>query len=285
VKPAPILGGLVAGVLILAGIWYFERPTPAVAPATPPAAAAPAPEAREAREAAEKPEAPETPAPLARSSSPEPATGVKPAPVVPKRARDRDVSKPSPAGVAPEPASRVPLPTVGTAPQTQPQQSQAQQSQAQQSQPQQQPQPQRQPQLQQRPQSELQPMTSPQSSSSASSPTGTSRPVLKRLETPHPPLTMDDPPPPSRSATPRLYKQAYNGPSSGNLKYSGPAVIQNGEIVFRNLPDTNLRLIYDRNAWDGRLSPDGDGSQKLVMRSLKPGSQKKCEVKWEVSGH
>jgi len=131
-------------------------------------------------------------------------------------------------------------------------------------------------------------MTSPQSASPSSQPTGTSRPVLKRLETPHPPITVEDTPSPSgsRSATPRLYKrEGYSGPSSGNLKYSGPAVIQNGEIVFRNLPDANLRLIYDRSAWDARLSPDGDGSQKLVMRSLKPGTQKKCEVKWEVSGH
>lgn len=74
----------------------------------------------------------------------------------------------------------------------------------------------------------------------------------------------------------------YNGPPAGVLKYAGPPVVQNGEVVFAGLPNLPLRLSYDAKAWDHRLLPQRDGTQKLVMRSLKPGKQSKCEVRWEI---
>jgi hypothetical protein len=95
-------------------------------------------------------------------------------------------------------------------------------------------------------------------------------------------------PPPVQQMPPQLppRQQAplrpYDGPSSGTFTYSGPPVIQNGEVVFRGLPAGQLQLTYDRSAWEGRLFPDGEGYQKIVLRSLKPGSQKKCEVKWQM---
>ena len=74
----------------------------------------------------------------------------------------------------------------------------------------------------------------------------------------------------------------YNGPLSGTVTYSGPPVVQHGEIVFRGLPPTKLRLIYDRTIWEGELSPDEQNTQRLVLRNLKPGTQRNCVVGWTV---
>ena len=81
------------------------------------------------------------------------------------------------------------------------------------------------------------------------------------------------PPPPS--------KPAYTGPPSGVFNYSGPGIIQNGEVLVPGLPPGALRLDYDRDKWDHYFVPEPGGTQKLVLRSKRPGTQKKLQVKWE----
>jgi hypothetical protein len=66
------------------------------------------------------------------------------------------------------------------------------------------------------------------------------------------------------------------------LTYSGPAVVQNGEVVFRNLPPVRLTLTYDQDVWDVRLSPGEGNTQRLILRNRTPGTQKKCIVNWRV---
>jgi hypothetical protein len=66
------------------------------------------------------------------------------------------------------------------------------------------------------------------------------------------------------------------------LTYSGPPVVQNGEVVFRNLPPMRLVLTYDQDVWDVRLSPGEGNTQRLILRNRKPGTQKKCVVNWRV---
>jgi hypothetical protein len=82
-------------------------------------------------------------------------------------------------------------------------------------------------------------------------------------------------PPPSGPA-------AYRGPSMGTLTYSGPPIVQNGEVVFRNLPPARLALNYDQDVWEARLSPAVGNTQQLILRNKKPGTQKKCVVNWRV---
>ncbi len=85
------------------------------------------------------------------------------------------------------------------------------------------------------------------------------------------------PPPP---VTPE--PAAYQGPLAGTLTYSGPPIVQNGEIVFRNLPPVRLALTYDQNVWEARLSPGEGNTQRLIMRNKRPGTQKQCVVTWRV---
>jgi hypothetical protein len=86
---------------------------------------------------------------------------------------------------------------------------------------------------------------------------------------------------PGRAAEP-ITQAPYQGPRSGALTYTGPPVVQNGEIVFRNLPPFRLRLDYDQDVWEGRLSPGEGNTQRLILRNKKPGTQKKCVVSWSV---
>ena len=77
--------------------------------------------------------------------------------------------------------------------------------------------------------------------------------------------------------------EAYRGALTGTLVYSGPPVVQNGEIVFRNLPPLRLVLDYDTAIWEARLSPGEGNTQRLVLRNKKPGTQKKCQVTWRAA--
>lgn len=259
-KLGPIFAGLLTGVLILGGIWYAGRTEPLPKkPAEPAPAVEPSPEPvkpKPARTARRHPEARagvETAAsrPVI-ASSPSGAAGGASSPsgvaggVSSPSAVAGAVSSPSGVAGGASPPSGAPASSAPRDPG--------------------------------RP--ELRRLESPRpplASDSEPAPERSSRPVLKRLETPRPPLGSDS------GTAPAPVRRAYNGPRSGDLRYSGPPVIQNGEIVFRNLPDTELRLTYDRGSWDARLSPDGDGYQKLVLRSLKPGAQKRCEVRWEIA--
>jgi hypothetical protein len=56
----------------------------------------------------------------------------------------------------------------------------------------------------------------------------------------------------------------------------------NGEVVFENLPNHRLKFTFDRTAWRPTISHEANGTQTLVMRSLKAGIQRSCDVKWEM---
>lgn len=71
-------------------------------------------------------------------------------------------------------------------------------------------------------------------------------------------------------------------PTAGILHYTGPPVPQNGEVVFDNLPAARLRFTFDRGAWQPVISRKPDGTQRLTLRSLKPGLQTHCDVAWEI---
>jgi hypothetical protein len=71
-------------------------------------------------------------------------------------------------------------------------------------------------------------------------------------------------------------------PTSGVLCNGPVEVRQNWEFVFRNLPGGQLRFTFDHDAWLPILSREPDGTQTLIMRSIKPGVQTMCDIRWEV---
>jgi len=83
---------------------------------------------------------------------------------------------------------------------------------------------------------------------------------------------------PSPPVTPAV--RASN-PTSGRL-HANVEVGLNGEVVFENLPSGRLRFIYDHSAWRPTISHQANGTQTLVMRSLKGGIQRTCDVTWEI---
>jgi len=86
---------------------------------------------------------------------------------------------------------------------------------------------------------------------------------------------------PAVASTPRGVIQT-TAIATGQLSYTGQPVPQNGEVVFNGLPAGNIRLTYDTRAWSHRLVPQPDGKQRLILVSLKPGTQKKCDIQWEL---
>jgi outer membrane biosynthesis protein TonB len=70
-------------------------------------------------------------------------------------------------------------------------------------------------------------------------------------------------------------------PTSGSL-HAAVEVAQYGEVVFEGLPNERLRLIFDHDAWQPTIHRQANGTQTLVMRSLKQGIQRSCDVKWEI---
>jgi hypothetical protein len=70
-------------------------------------------------------------------------------------------------------------------------------------------------------------------------------------------------------------------PTTGRL-HAAVEVAQNGEVVFENLPAGRMRFTYDHTAWQPTIHRQTNGTQTLVMRSLKPGIQRVCDVQWEI---
>jgi len=103
------------------------------------------------------------------------------------------------------------------------------------------------------------------------------RPTLARADSAPPAPGAAPAPPPAK---PSLFAP----PTSGTLKCSGGSVPQNAEYVFSNLPRGNIQLELNDRVWEARLVPDGDGqTQKLILRNISSGPQKKCSVRWSVS--
>jgi hypothetical protein len=75
---------------------------------------------------------------------------------------------------------------------------------------------------------------------------------------------------------------AYNGARSGTLTCSG-MIPQNAEFVFRNLPPVEMKLDYDTKIWNAHLVPGEGGTQRLILRNISTGPQKKCVVHWSAS--
>jgi hypothetical protein len=86
-------------------------------------------------------------------------------------------------------------------------------------------------------------------------------------------------PPPSDPAPPPPVRAARQ--TSGVL-HAAVEVAQNGEVVFENLPAARLKFTFDHAAWQPTISRQANGTQTLVMRSLKPGIQRVCDVRWEI---
>jgi zinc ribbon protein len=107
------------------------------------------------------------------------------------------------------------------------------------------------------------------------------QPAQPKSEPPHPAQTRPAavaPPPQSDPAPvqPRVARQ-----TSGVL-HASVEVAQNGEVVFENLPGVRLKFTFDHSAWQPTISHQANGTQTLVMRSLKPGIQRICDVRWEI---
>ncbi len=85
--------------------------------------------------------------------------------------------------------------------------------------------------------------------------------------------------PPPAPVQPRPVKAA--SATSGRL-HAAVEVAQNGEVVFENLPGARLKFTFDHEAWKPTISREANGTQTLVMRSLKPGIQRSCDVQWEI---
>jgi hypothetical protein len=69
---------------------------------------------------------------------------------------------------------------------------------------------------------------------------------------------------------------------SGTLQCAGAPIPQNAEYVFRNLPLGNLQLDYDTRVWNVRVAPGEGQTQKLILRNIGAGPQKRCAVHWSV---
>jgi hypothetical protein len=59
-------------------------------------------------------------------------------------------------------------------------------------------------------------------------------------------------------------------------------VAQYGEVVFENLPGGRLKFTFDHSAWQPTIHRQTNGTQTLIMRSLRAGIQRTCDVKWEL---
>jgi hypothetical protein len=71
-------------------------------------------------------------------------------------------------------------------------------------------------------------------------------------------------------------------PTSGVLCNGPVNVPQFGQLVFNDLPSERLRFTFDHDAWQPTIQPQPDGRKTLTMRSLKPGIQTYCHVRWEI---
>jgi hypothetical protein len=74
----------------------------------------------------------------------------------------------------------------------------------------------------------------------------------------------------------------YNGPRSGTLTCSG-LIPQNAEFVFRDLPPIEMKFEYNSKIWSAQLQPGEGATQRLILRNISSGPQKKCIVHWSAT--
>jgi len=114
------------------------------------------------------------------------------------------------------------------------------------------------------------------------------RPTLRRVDPQPAPQSVPASPPqlapaPAPVPAPAAPPSLYAGAKSGTLQCGGGSVPQNAEYVFKNLPRGNLQLDYDSKVWDARLAPGEGQTQKLILRNISSGPQKRCTVHWSVT--
>ena len=90
-------------------------------------------------------------------------------------------------------------------------------------------------------------------------------------------------PQPSTATSPPAPPVNAASPSSGVLCNGVVEVPQYGELVFKNLPGDQLKFSFDHGVWQPSIHRQPDGTQTLVMRSIKPGIQTKCDMRWEIA--
>jgi outer membrane biosynthesis protein TonB len=86
--------------------------------------------------------------------------------------------------------------------------------------------------------------------------------------------------PPPSDPTPAQPQRAAR--QSSGVLHATVEVAQNGEVVFENLPGARLKFTFDHALWQPTISHKANGTQTLVMRSLKQGIQTSCDVRWEI---
>jgi hypothetical protein len=89
-------------------------------------------------------------------------------------------------------------------------------------------------------------------------------------------------PQPLSATSPLAPPAEASKPTSGVLCNWPVEVPQNGEVKFRNLPSDRLKFTFDHDAWLPRIQREPDGTQTLIMQSIKPGIQTMCDIRWEV---
>jgi hypothetical protein len=89
--------------------------------------------------------------------------------------------------------------------------------------------------------------------------------------------------PPATTAIPPAPAAEESKPTSGVLCNGPVEVRQNWEFTFRNLPGGQLKFTFDHDAWLPLIHREPDGTQTVIMRSIKPGIQTKCDIRWEIA--
>ena len=89
-------------------------------------------------------------------------------------------------------------------------------------------------------------------------------------------------PPSNTESNPPAPPAEESKPTSGVLCNGPVEVRQNWEFTFRNLPGDRLKLTFDHDAWLPIINREPDGTQTVIMRSIKPGIQTKCDIRWEI---
>jgi hypothetical protein len=114
----------------------------------------------------------------------------------------------------------------------------------------------------------------------AVSPSVSEPPAIGQGQMNTPPPGPSAPQPPTEPNAPAPPVEA-DKPTSGVL-CNGPIQLpQNGELTFKNLPGDQLHFMFDHNAWQPTIRRQPDGTQTVIMRSIKPGIQTNCDMRWE----
>jgi hypothetical protein len=80
-----------------------------------------------------------------------------------------------------------------------------------------------------------------------------------------------------------LTSNQVTAPTSGVLCNSNTVQVrQNEELVFKDLPGNRLKFTFDHDVWTPIIHRQANGLQTLVMRSIQPGIQTECNIRWEI---